>query len=117
MSVSLRIILLLASVLTCIYVARKLKKSQIQIMDTVFWFALSVIFVLFAVFPQIAVWISDLLGFMAPVNFIFLVMIFLLLVRCFLLSIRVSQLDDKLRNLAEEIAIRDNSRNDVDVPK
>lgn len=112
MSVSLRIILFLASVLTCIYISRKLKKSQIQIMDTVFWFVLSVVFVLFAVFPQIVNWISDFMGFMAPVNFIFLVMIFLLLVRCFLLSIRVSQLDDKLKNLVEEIGIRDNERND-----
>lgn len=108
MSVFLRIILFIASVLTCIYIARKLRKSQIQVMDTVFWIGISVIFIVLSIFPQIAVWVSELMGFQAPVNFIFLLMIFLLLIRCFLLSIRVSQLDDKVRNLAEEIAIREN---------
>lgn len=109
MSVILRIILLVASLLTFFYVVRKLRKSQIQIMDTVFWIGLSVIFVIFAVFPQIVELISDMMGFMAPVNLIFLVMIFLLLLRCFLLSIKVSQLEDRLKNLVEELAIRGNA--------
>lgn len=43
-----------------------------------------------------------------PINFVFLMIIFLLLIRCFLLSIRVSELDDKIKNLVEEIAIREN---------
>lgn len=107
MSVSLRVILFVASILTCMYISRKLKKSQIQIMDTIFWIVLSTIFVLFAIFPQIVTWISDKLGFIAPVNFVFLIMIFLLLLRCFLLSIKISQLDDKIRNLVEELAIKE----------
>lgn len=107
MSIGLRIVLLVASVMTCAYISRKLKKSQIQIMDTVFWIGLSVIFVIFAAFPQIVACLSNLLEFMAPVNFVFLSIIFLLLIRCFLLSIRVSQLDDRLKNLVEELALRE----------
>lgn len=109
MSISLRIILFVASIFTCYYITRKLRKSQIQIMDTVFWLLLSLIFVFIALFPQLVNWVSILMGFMAPVNLVFLVMIFLLLVRCFLLSIRVSQLEDKLNNLVEELAIREKS--------
>lgn len=107
MSISLRVILVVASVLTCVYISRKLKKSQVQIIDTVFWIGLSAVFVLLATFSQIASCLAKLLGIMAPVNFVFLTIIFLLLIRCFLLSIRVSQLDDKLRNLVEELAIRE----------
>lgn len=107
MSIVLRLILLVSSVLTSMYITRKLRKSQVQIMDTVYWFGLAAIFVIFAAFPGIVKWISHLMGFEAPVNFVFLFIIFLLLIRCFLLSIRVSQLDERLRNLAEEIAIRE----------
>lgn len=107
MSIALRIMLFVASVLTCAYIARKLKKSQIQVMDTVFWIGLSVIFIILSIFPDIAGFLSSFMGFQAPVNFIFLLMIFLLLIRCFLLSIRVSQLEDKLRNLVEELSIRE----------
>lgn len=111
MSLSLRVILFVASAMTCIYISRKLKKSQVQIMDTVFWIGLSAVFVLFATFPQIATYLAKLLGFIAPVNFIFLAIIFLLLIRCFLLSIRVSQLDERLKNLVEELAIREKKNN------
>lgn len=111
MSIALRVMLFVASVLTCGYIARKLKKSQIQVMDTVFWIGLSVIFIVLSIFPDIAGFLSALMGFQAPVNLVFLLMIFLLLIRCFLLSIRVSQLEDKMRNLVEELAIRENNKN------
>lgn len=106
MSVLLRICLFVASVLTCVYIARKLKKSQMQVTDTVYWIGISVLLIILSIAPEIAEYASDLLGFQATVNFIFLLMIFLLFIRCFLLSIRVSQLDDKVRNLTEEIGIR-----------
>lgn len=110
MSIALRIMLFAVSVLTCVYIARKLKKSQIQIIDTVFWIGLSAIFIILSIFPNIAFFFATIMGFQAPVNFIFLLMIFLLLIRCFLLSIRVSQLEDKLRNLIEELAIREKGK-------
>ena len=105
MSIFLRVCLFLASMLTCGYIARKLKKSQMQVVDTVYWIGMAVVFVGLSVFPEAADYISNLLGFYATVNFIFLLVIFILLIRCFLLSIKVSQLDDKLKNLTEEIAI------------
>ena len=111
MSAALRVILLVASALTCIYVARKLRKSQIQIMDTVYWIVLSGVLIILSIFPQLATWCSKWMGFQAPVNFIFMLMIFLLLLRVFLLSIRMSQQEDKLRNLVEELAIRDTINN------
>jgi hypothetical protein len=86
-------------------------------MDTVFWFTLSLVFVIMALFPQLVSWISGLMGFVASVNFVFLVTIFLLLIRCFLLSIRVSQLDDKIKNLVEEIAIKENLKNESEKDK
>lgn len=104
---SIRVLLFAASVVTCMYVARKLRKSQIQVMDTVFWIFISVMFIVLSVFPDIVIWISAKLGFMAPVNFIFLLITFLLLIRCFLFSIRLSQLDNKIDMLAEEVALRE----------
>ena len=111
MSTALRFMLFFASAITCLYIGRKLKKSQIQVMDTVFWIGLSIIFVILSVFPDIATILSRLMGFQAPVNFIFLLMIFLLLIRCFFMSIRISQLEDRLRNLVEELAIRECDKN------
>ena len=58
-----------------------------------------------AIFPGIAYWASRLLGFQSPINFVYIVVIFLLLVKQFLLSIRISQLDSRLRILTEQVAL------------
>lgn len=111
MSALLRVLLFLVSVFTAVYISRKLRYSQIQIMDAVFWIGLSFLFVILSVFPRIAIFISKGIGIDSPANFVFLVIIFLLLIKCFLLSIKVSQMEDKLNNLVQEIAIRDNQKN------
>ena len=77
-----------------------------NINDTVFWIFFAIVLVLLSVFPGIASWGADVLGFQADVNFVFV--IFLLILRVFVMSIKISVLEDKLRNLTEEIAVRNN---------
>ena len=94
MTLSLKVVLIVISILTCFYIARKLRKSQMNINDTVFWIFFAIVLVL--------------LRFQADVNFVFVVVIFLLILRVFVMSIKISVLEDKLRNLTEEIAVRNN---------
>ena len=101
----LRVCLILGSFFTAGYVLRRVRQARVQIEDTIYWLALSAVLLLVAVFPGIAYWASDLLGFVSPINCVFLVVIFLLLARQFSLSIRVSQLDSRLRILTERIAL------------
>lgn len=108
MSYYLRTILLSASVLALIYVFRKIRKAQIQLQDSLFWIFLSILFVVMGAFPQLVYALTRLVGFQAPVNLIFLMMIFILLIKVFLLSIKISQLENKLDNLVQELAISDN---------
>ena len=84
---------------------RRVRQARVQIEDTIYWLALSAVLLLVAVFPGIAYWVSDLLGFVSPINCVYLIVIFLLLARQFSLSIRVSQLDSRLRILTERIAL------------
>ncbi len=101
----LRVCLILGAFVTAGYVLRRVRQARVQIEDTIYWLALSAVLLLVAVFPGIAYWVSDLLGFVSPINCVFLVVIFLLLARQFVLSIRVSQLDSRLRILTERIAL------------
>lgn len=105
MSNNLRILILLASIITLFYVLRKIRKAQIQIVDSLFWIFLSLVFVVIGAFPQVVYLLTRLMGFQAPVNLIFLVMIFILLLKVFLSSIKISQLEDKLDSLVQEMAI------------
>ena len=99
MSVFFRLALICVSVLFFGYVIHKIRKSQLQIEHAIFWVALSFLFILFSLFPQLVEWLTHFCGMVAPVNFLFLFMIFILLLRTFIMSIRMADLEEKVKNL------------------
>lgn len=106
MSLILRIMLIASCMMTCVYTLRKIRKSQMQIEDSLFWICMSFGLVFLSIFPGIATKLTELLGIISPVNFVFLVMIFILILKVFLLSLKVSQLEDKQKHLVQRIAIQ-----------
>ena len=102
MSIMLRTALIVISLLTLWYTARKIRKAQLQIEDSIFWMAFPAALVILSAFPGIATWAAKMLGVQSPVN-----VIFILIVKIFSLSLRISQLDAKIRTLTQEIAIRE----------
>lgn len=106
MSMVFRIILVVACVLTCAYTLRKIRKSQMQIEDSLFWILISFGLVLISIFPEIVMFFSNLIGVGAPVNFVFLVIIFILLLKVFFMSLKISQMEDKFKKLVQKIAIQ-----------
>lgn len=106
MTIVLRIVLIIACLMTCYYTLHKIRKAQMQIEDSIFWILFSFVLVVISIFPQIAFFISDLLGIGASVNFVFLAMIFILLFKTFSMSIKISQLEYRIKNLVQQIAIK-----------
>lgn len=100
------------SLVSFFYITRKLKKCEVQVPETVFWIVLSVVFIVFCIFPQAADVGASVMGVVTPVNFIFLIIIALLLLRVFLLTIRVSKLEYKVNSLVQELAVRKNEEQD-----
>lgn len=108
MSIFFRVALISVSILFFGYVIHKIRKSQLQIEHAMFWVALSFLFILFSIFPQLVQMLTQLCGMVAPVNFLFLFMIFILLLRTFIMSIRMADLEEKVKNLTQKIAIQNN---------
>lgn len=106
MSIALRVSLIVGSLLILFFVMRRIKKSGLEIVDSIFWLLISAALIIIAVFPQIAYWASDLLGFDAPVNFVFCCGIVVLLVRTFTQDQKICQLKKKLTTLVQDEAMR-----------
>ena len=70
----------------------------------VLW-SLGVVFIAF--FPEIITWISHILGIAAPINSVFLIMIFLLYALVFFAYIKVSLLEEKLKNLIQKLGMEE----------
>ena len=107
MPVSLRILLVIFSVLSMIFVIRRIKKSQVQLYDTTFWLFLAILFVIISIFPGIVIVLAELVGVQSPVNFLYLVIIFLLLAHCFIQSLRFSRLEAQFKSLVGKEALDD----------
>lgn len=110
MTTSLRIVLIIASALLIFYTLFKIRKAQLDIDDTIFWLILPVLLLVLSIFPRLAFWASDLLGFEAPSNFIFLVVIALLLFKLFLLTVDLSTQKRRLARLVQTHAIAEEER-------
>ena len=100
MSIAFRITLIIVSVFTLLYMCKKVKQEKLQIEYSIFWTLFAIMLVLFSIFPQIADWMSELVGVYSTTNFIFL-----LLVKCFQLTMDISKLDNKVKELVQKIAI------------
>lgn len=105
MTLGLRVTLIVVSFLTLLYIARTVRKSKLRLEDSIFWFCFAVMLFLVSIFPNVFYVLSDIVGTMSVVNFVFLFFIFVLLLNCFSQSIRISQLDTKLRDLTQQLAI------------
>ncbi len=105
MTTMLRVILILASAGTMTMMIQKIRKAKLQIEDAIFWVLVSMMFVVFSVFPPVADFLAHMLGIYATVNFLFLFIIFLLLMRVFSMTLRISQLETKLKELAQRMAL------------
>lgn len=106
MSMILRMLLLIAAVVTVFWILHKIRKFKVKMEDAIFWMVFAVILLILGAFPELSYALTDMLGMVSPANLIFLVIIFLLLEKVFTLSILVSQLEEKVSVLSAEVALR-----------
>ena len=112
MSLVLRIFLIVVSFISIIYVTRRIRKAKLRIDYSLFWIIVSVLNMLLAIFPGVAIKLATMMGVMSAVNLIYLVMIFILLLHNFSMTMKISSLESKINNLTEEIAIREKINTD-----
>lgn len=113
MSVVLRVILLIAAVISAWWILLKIRKCKVKMEDAIFWVCFAVILLVMGIFPNFTYWLTRVLGMQSPANLIFLIIIFLLLEKVFTLSIITSQLEDKVTVLSAEVALRSHSDESV----
>ncbi len=102
-----RLLLLAGAILAFLFVTRRVRKRKIRMDDAIFWIVVSIMLVVVAAFPQLALWCAARLGFISASNFVFLLVVGLLLIKVFTLSAELSLLKHKVEELTQEVALRD----------
>ena len=117
MTMTLRIALVLVSLGTFSLMMRKIRQSKLQIESAIFWIVLSIVLVVFSIFPSVADFASRLLGIYATTNFLFLFAIFVLIVKVFYMSVHISQLESQVKELVQRIALDEKMRQEKEAEK
>lgn len=113
MSVTLRIILIISSFIAFFLCIKKIKQSKLKVESSVTWMLGSILLILMSIFSNVVAWFSEKLGFVSPVNFVFLIMITFLLIQTFIDNIHITELNEKIKNLNHYIALneKENEKN------
>ncbi|WP_303861189.1 DUF2304 domain-containing protein [Senegalimassilia anaerobia] len=110
--------LLIGALLTFGLILRKIRKAEVTIADSTFWFLFALSLVLMGVFRQIPFFFAELFSIESPANFVFVYVIAVLVIREFYATVEVSQLRAKVRNLVQNQAladVRERAKNAPDV--
>ena len=105
MTVILRCVLIVVSILLTFFVLKKIRQSKVKIEDSIFWVMFALMMVVFSIFPGLADILSDFVVTYSTSNFIFMFVIFILLVKVFFLSLKISQLESRVTELIQQLAL------------
>ncbi len=107
MTVTLRVALIVVSLGTLFLMMHKIRQSKLQIESAIFWILLALVLVVFSIFPSIADFCSRLVGIYATTNFLFVFAIFILIVKEFYMTLHISELETKIKELVQEMALKE----------
>lgn len=97
--------LLVGALLTFWFVLRKIRKAEVTIADSTFWFLFALSLVLMGVFRETPFFFANVFDIESPANFVFVYVIAVLVLREFYTTVEVSQLRAKVRNLVQNEAL------------
>lgn len=114
MSTTLRVILIIGSFISFFLCVKKIKQSKLKVENSVTWMVGSIILILMSIFSNVVSWLSTKLGFVAPVNFVFLVIIAFLLIQLFIDNLHITELNEKIKDLNHYIALKEHKKESIE---
>lgn len=110
MGLILRLILIVASLITTLYILRRIRHAKLQIEYAIFWLLFAGMLLVISIFPNLMIQLTRAVGMQSPINCVFLLVIFTLMIKLFMQTIEHSQLEDKLKQLTQRLAIEEKLR-------
>lgn len=105
MSDKLSIVLFLGAFGFLVFIFSMIRSKSLDYRYAFTWVITSVAFILVSLFPQTVYAISGLLGIATPVNALFALLFLFLMNIIFSLSIAISQSQDRIKTLTQEIGL------------
>ncbi len=105
MSRKLQIFLLIGIALVLLYIINMVRKKRLDLRYALGWILIGLVIVVLTIFPRSLNRIAFFLGITSPVNMLFFFGFCLVVGVIFSLTVALSHMSDKVKKMAQEIAI------------
>lgn len=105
MLIELRLLLIVSSVFSFLYIVSRVKNSKMRVDDSVFWIISSLFFVVISIYPSILIGVANVIGFESAANLVFLLVVGVVFLKLFILSVKLSILTEKNSQLVQYVSI------------
>ena len=110
MNIRTQILVVAAAVGALVVLANMIRNNKLELKYAMSWFVLGIGVLLFGCFPSLTSWLAGVLGIGTPVNMLFFAGFCFALVVIFSLTMAVSRLSNKVKKLAQELALLQKER-------
>lgn len=107
MSLRLQVILLILFVMIFLFLINQVKKKAVALKYTLAWLLLDSALIVLTCFPNLLQIMSDTLGITTPINMIFFCGFVLALIIIYTLTVALSRNSDRIRSLAQKVALNE----------
>ena len=105
MDLQLNLFFINISILTIIYIIRKIRKHKLNIDDSIVWIIWSIILLILSIFPKISIFFAKQMGFQSTSNFILSLFEFVSYIMLFFQNIKISELKEKNKEIIQKTSI------------
>lgn len=105
MELRIQFIIVTAGLLVMFSIFHMIKKNRLELRYALSWMLLDVVIIVLTAFPQLIVFLSELMGIVSPVNMLFFLGFCFSLILLFRLNATVSRLSGKVTRLTQQIAV------------
>ena len=82
-------------------------QAKLKVENAIVWMLGSFLLIFMSIFSGVVEWCAKGLGFEAPVNFVFVIIIAFLLIEVYLNNLKITELNEKIKDVSHHIAIKE----------
>lgn len=110
MNIRIQIIIALVVLIALAVIVNMIRRKKLELRYALVWMAVGIAILILDFFPELISWLSTQIGIASPVNMLFFFGFCFSLVIIFALTMAMSRMSNRIKQLAQEVAIRDKEK-------
>ena len=112
-----RVFFIIIAIILIMYIYHNVKKNMLSQDESILWIIGAFFILILSIWPNIVIWLADIVGIAYPPSFLFLITSVFLVVFLFRNSQQISVLNEKNKELIQDLALLEKRLRDLETLK